>query len=1023
LPEVPDSEYQALVDFYNATDGNNWLNKWDVSVNNLSQGAWYGLVIENGHIAEINLGSNRLSGAIPASFSNLKQLRKLDLNLSYNYYNRNDLSSTNLDNISSLESLEELDLSYCQLSGAIPSSWGQLTKLKSLVLSNNTFTNVPIALGNLNSLEVLDLSHNAIVDSGADFSSSTFTNFDLRYQDINIESIEIGANEINIDLPTSLNFQLNNGQVTIDANNEFRLYVNGTHQRTAFSNSGKLNFFNINVLNLQITDKLRVYQVNGISAYSNINYNTLTFGPPLVDGEFEILKKIYEATNGDTWTNSWDISENNLNIESWFGVSTKGGHVVSLNLSSNNLTGVLPEEITGLSQLKSLSLNGNLIGGNIPGNINLLTNLETLDLGSNLLNGTIPKTISDLQKLKKFAIGNNKFKGTIPSQLSDFIDLEYLDLSNNSFNKIEKKLYYDYSKTYIDLRNQIINHETVLNLEGSQLKVVLDNIVKYDLENNNYEAKNNFVLLVDNIIHTSTTANDSGEIIFDDVRIGEISSNAKISIRQATGTFRNTEFIFLGIEDKSNIPILEKEYLAIVEIFNALNGDQWTNKWDTTSNNLHINKWFGVSTYDGHIISLDLSSNNLSGSIPNIFDALPYLNTLNISSNKLTGIDAVLPVNIDFTFDRQTIEAGDIDLNINTIISDFAINRYEHMKNDFFNQTYNLNVGNFSKTLNLSEEGVKLMDLLKIWKVPNGQKLELRQISGDSKNSTINYYLKYRDGDSNLDSALNVLDIQTSINYMLNNYVNYFNFNAADIDNNNNINVLDISKQVNIIQNQEPSSKTTDKSNLLGSNKNGEDTAKISLENGLLTLETNGKKVTSFEIFIKNITKENIDEFISSKGFTVSIVHKDNYVNIIGYSFNNVLEGKIELARISSKGAVIQSILLSNISANEIPSQIMESTLGINDLESEKFSYTYNFPNPFRGETTINFYLRNNTNNAILSIFNLRGRIIKNIEIGKFTAGENQYLFKQENMSSGVYIYILSFIDQAGILKGKMIIE
>ncbi|MEP5338757.1 MAG: hypothetical protein ABJQ50_03485, partial [Algibacter sp.] len=111
---VPTIEYQALVDFYNATGGDSWRNKWDISSNNLHTTTWYGVILEDEHIVEIDLGNgNRLNGAIPASFSNLKFLRKLHLD-------SNDLSTTDLNNLSGLESMEDLDLSYCQLTGSIP---------------------------------------------------------------------------------------------------------------------------------------------------------------------------------------------------------------------------------------------------------------------------------------------------------------------------------------------------------------------------------------------------------------------------------------------------------------------------------------------------------------------------------------------------------------------------------------------------------------------------------------------------------------------------------------------------------------------------------------------------------------------------------------------------------------------------------------------------------------------------------------------------------------------------------------
>jgi len=1023
LEEIPDEEYQALVDFYNATQGDSsWITQWDVSVNNLKLGAWFGLGIENGHIVEINLPNNRIRGAIPASFSNLKFLKKLDLSATTtSSFYAHDLSATDLSNLSGLESLEDLNLRYCNISGALPTSWSQLTNLESLMLRNNSITTIPAGIDDLTDLKSIDLSYNVLENSEANFSNLQLTTLNLQSQTINFESIEIATNEINIDLPTALILALNDDVVSNNSSNEFQLFVNNIYQKTSFSNNGKLVFTNINLLNLETTDKIRIYQTTGAAQYSSINYNTLSFGLPLVDEEFEILKKIYNATNGDSWTNSWDISVNNVNTTSWFGVSIKEGHVVSLNLFNNNLSGVIPEDITDLSELKILALNNNNISGSIPSSINLLTNLETLDFNSNKLSGLIPTNISDLENLKKFAIGNNNFTGSIPSVLSDFITLEYLDISSNSFDNVVKKLYYDFTNTYIDLRNQVIIFNTVLNLEGSELTVELGNVAKYDLENNNYDAKNTFVLLVNDVTHTSTITNDTGEIIFDDVRIGEIPFGAKISIRQTTGTFRNTEFIYEGIEDKSNIPIVEQEYLALVDLYNSLDGEKWTNVWDISNNNLHINKWFGVSTYDGHIVAIDLSTNNLSNSVPDVFGNLPFLNTLNLSSNKLTGIVAALPETVDFIYDRQAIEAGDINLNSETIVNDFSINTYEHSKSNFNNQTYNLRIGSFSRTINLSESGIRLIDLIKTWKVPNNQKVELRQVSGDAKNSIINYYLQYESGDSNLDSELNILDIQTSINHIINSYVPYFNYNAADIDSNNSINILDVIGQVNIIQNQEP--ELTEKHVSIKKTTIDNATSTISIKNGFLYLDTNGNNVTSLEIRIKDTTKEAVEELISPLGFSVSLADKGNRVGIVAYSFDSVLNGKIALAKIKNSNSLLQSVVLSDVDANEIPSEISQNTLDVDDFETLKISHVYNYPNPFKEQTTIDFYINDTTTTKTLSVYDASGRKIENIVMKSLKRGKNQYVFKRKKLSAGVYFYLIHTAGNRTILKGKMIIE
>ena len=61
--EVPQAELNALKDFYEATQGENWDQKWNLE-NNVSD--LPGITVENDHVTEIRMLFNNITGTLPA---------------------------------------------------------------------------------------------------------------------------------------------------------------------------------------------------------------------------------------------------------------------------------------------------------------------------------------------------------------------------------------------------------------------------------------------------------------------------------------------------------------------------------------------------------------------------------------------------------------------------------------------------------------------------------------------------------------------------------------------------------------------------------------------------------------------------------------------------------------------------------------------------------------------------------------------------------------------------------------------
>ncbi|KAF3448153.1 hypothetical protein FNV43_RR08864 [Rhamnella rubrinervis] len=143
-----------------------------------------------------------------------------------------------------------------------------------------------------------------------------------------------------------------------------------------------------------------------------------------------------------------DISHNNLSgsipvcfnnfkamaskQETGVGIFYSKMYSPSLDLSSNNFFGEIPQQLTTLMGLQSLNLSGNQLNGSIPGDIGNMMWMESLDLSRNQFSGKIPSSLRSLSFLAHLNLSYNKLFGAIPLSTQ----LQSLDASGFTGNEL-----------------------------------------------------------------------------------------------------------------------------------------------------------------------------------------------------------------------------------------------------------------------------------------------------------------------------------------------------------------------------------------------------------------------------------------------------------------------------------------------------------------------------------------------------------------------------------------------------------
>lgn len=95
--------------------------------------------------------------------------------------------------------------------------------------------------------------------------------------------------------------------------------------------------------------------------------------------------------------------------------------------------------------------------------------------------------------------------------------------------------------------------------------------------------------------------------------------------------------------------------------------------------------------------------------------------------------------------------------------------------------------------------------------------------------------------------------------------------------------------------------------------------------------------------------------------------------------------------------------------------------MGIDNLNSNKTTFSSNYPNPFDSKTKVDFFIESNIKRARLVIYDLNGNTVKTMNVNERGVKANLSIDKQ-NLKSGIYFYTL-IADDIVIGTKKMLVK
>ncbi|XP_062102298.1 receptor-like protein EIX2 [Humulus lupulus] len=377
----------------------------------------------------------------------------------------------------------------------------------------------------------------------------------------------------------------------------------------------------------ELDDSSFSHITNSTNSITTLDVSGSTFGSTTVSRLLNLSNNLVDLS----------LFDNNFNI--------KGNHLPdsfanlkSLRrcfLQSNEFEGKVPKSMANLCELQELDLSYNEFNSTIIDILESLldcnnNSLEILNLSQNRLIGPLPRDLSRFLHLRELYVSDNKFSDTLPESIGKLTSLELLDISNNSFIGFV-------SETHLEKLSKLKH----LDLSSNSLTLKMNTtwVPPFQLQYINLRSCMigpqfpSWLQTQSNISQIDLSSSGISDVIPE--WFFNMTSNLE-DLNLSSNLINSTlpDILLESAINFASVDLSSNQFHGHV----PLNSLFKVNELNLSNNTLIEFDPLFCTSFNGTVQFLDLSNNQIFGSLPDCWFRLQNLEVLYLNNNRLSGV-------------------------------------------------------------------------------------------------------------------------------------------------------------------------------------------------------------------------------------------------------------------------------------------------------------------------------------------------------------------------------------------------